>query len=546
MFHSGETNVWLMVAVLVVGIVITAIFYYYSGAQQSFRYGHVFVLVTYVGFVFVLIADYAKRADLVPRLYRKRLNDGPNEDCDRSWSKCDKFTCLEHIENTYDYHYMDADAVAEGVSDAPECTTLTDWAAPKSVLSKKCYLVDIESKTTKPPGAGESKKIYALYVRDFYVKAAYNCCASDNFRNGYVNIESMNLAILMGCRFLDFEVYTIDGEPCVATSTNLDSFHYKESFNHLDLDYVLKHVREKAMTVKGCKNYTDPLFLHFRVKTRVPKTFALMARYIQKHFGSSLIGPDFAQDFADDGSPFSLPIESTLGRVFIIFHNYAPTSYFPDGTMFNHYVYKQMGREANELKRVITTWSGNRPLSDADSADYSLREYLYVVMGDPKDNDVLNSLKSAMEDDDSAKSAENSPHMKRMVMYLPTEATNGVTPDSYLDVNALINTHKFFDKEKKNLIQIVPVCIQVYQKKPCNNDTELLSEWFDFFKSALYNQYEYAGKTDSLEVVSTGLRQRVLKYYEAIVRSNLTTYSKITLKPKSINELVDMVNKPKP
>ena len=196
-----------MVAVLVVGVVITFTFYYFSGTKRSFNHGHIFVLVTYIGFVFVLIADYAKRVDLVPKKYRQQLKENKLHELELSTYDCSKFKCLEHIENTYSITTwitkitIRAKIFPIGMTLPIKLFRQSATGRPDSTKTRK-----IQKKTATKRNI--SYRTYSLYVYDFFIKAAFNCCASDNFRNAYVNIESMNLAILMGCRFLDFEVYT--------------------------------------------------------------------------------------------------------------------------------------------------------------------------------------------------------------------------------------------------------------------------------------------------------------------------------------------------
>ncbi len=537
MKFGKDVNIWLMVAVLVVGVLLTAIFYFFSGAKRSFSHGHIFILITYVGFVFVLIADYAKRVDLVPRLYKERLKDENKLLCKSTKViPCPDFDCLEHIENTYEFHYFD------NTYDGCKRQDYIDW---KRIIDAndmiKCYHTPDVDESSSSPTPSKSRKMFTLYVRDFFIKAAFNCCASDNFRNGYVNIESMNLAIRMGCRFLDFEVYTIDGAPCVATSTNPNNYNYKESFNHLDLDYVLKHAQEKAMTVRGCKNYTDPLFLHFRVKTRVAKTYVLMARYIQKYFGTTLIGPDFAIDFTEDSSPFSLPLESTLGRVFVIVNNDAGSDYFPEGALFNQYIYRQMGKDAKELRSVVTTWSGTH--NNVATPDHGLREHLNIVDMEDSNTEVVSVRDKTNIHDNNEK------ELKTMFMYRSVQDTDGVTPDEYSVVNKELLDKGFFStgtisKDKTQVIQIVPVCVQAYQKE-CEEGSSLLLQWFRFFTSRVYSRYspyadEDKGSSDDA-LRGTGMRQRMVKRDSYVVESDITIGAHVNTQSKGINAWAEHV-----
>ena len=47
-------------------------------------------------------------------------------------------------------------------------------------------------------------------LRDFYIKTAYNCCASGQFKNDYVGACALYNAIAQGVRCLDFEIYCLN------------------------------------------------------------------------------------------------------------------------------------------------------------------------------------------------------------------------------------------------------------------------------------------------------------------------------------------------
>ena len=44
-------------------------------------------------------------------------------------------------------------------------------------------------------------------LRDFYIKTAYNCCASGQFKSDYVSMCALQNTIKQGVRCLDFEIF---------------------------------------------------------------------------------------------------------------------------------------------------------------------------------------------------------------------------------------------------------------------------------------------------------------------------------------------------
>jgi len=74
---------------------------------------------------------------------------------------------------------------------------------------------------------------------DFYVKTAYNAASSGNFKNSFVDSDStdppfcaLTTCLKQGCRCLDFEIYSVNHQPVISTSS-IDSNNIKETFNYL-------------------------------------------------------------------------------------------------------------------------------------------------------------------------------------------------------------------------------------------------------------------------------------------------------------------------
>ena len=125
---------------------------------------------------------------------------------------------------------------------------------------------------------------------NYYVKSAYNCCCGDGYKNNFVDLYALEKVIGNGCRFLDFEVYSYNNDPIVASST-ADSNNIKETYNALLLKDVLTKTTETAFdeTKTICAN--DPLILNFRIMstnlTMLEKIGDLFEEYLDRSINSN-------------------------------------------------------------------------------------------------------------------------------------------------------------------------------------------------------------------------------------------------------------------
>ena len=125
---------------------------------------------------------------------------------------------------------------------------------------------------------------------NYYVKSAYNCCCGDGYRNNFVDLYALEKVIGNGCRFLDFEVYSYNNDPIVASST-ANSNNIKETYNALLLKDVLTKTTETAFdeTKTICAN--DPLILNFRIMstnlTMLEKIGDLFEEYLDRSINSN-------------------------------------------------------------------------------------------------------------------------------------------------------------------------------------------------------------------------------------------------------------------
>jgi len=170
-------------------------------------------------------------------------------------------------------------------------------------------------------------------LRDYYIKTAYNCCASGNYKNDFVNLCALKNCIKQGARCLDFEVYSIENAPVIAISSN-DAFTVKESYNFIPFAKAMDVVSTYAFSGGNCPNPNDPLILHFRIKSNSKDIQNAMANALYNTLSDRLLGPDFS--YENNGLNIgAFPIANLMGKVVVIVDKSNPL--FTD-TLFNEYV----------------------------------------------------------------------------------------------------------------------------------------------------------------------------------------------------------------
>ena len=186
---------------------------------------------------------------------------------------------------------------------------------------KLTQITPLSNKLTSPDYMGKN-------IRDFYIKTAYNCCASGNFKSDYVSMCALYNVIAQGCRCLDFEIYCLNDTPVVAVSS-IDQIGVKQSYNFLNAADVLEAVNNYAFNgsvlpslIAGspdnpqrfCPNPSDPMFLHFRLKTNNVSVINQLASIIAKTFESKLLPIQFMRE-ANGKNMTKTPIKDLVDNI---------------------------------------------------------------------------------------------------------------------------------------------------------------------------------------------------------------------------------------
>ena len=116
-------------------------------------------------------------------------------------------------------------------------------------------------------------------VNEVYVKTAYNCCCSGDFKNDYVDTCALKNCNNQGVRALHFDIYSLDNRPVISTASVVGN-KYKELYNSLDMYSTMQTISNTFM------KKSDPLFLIFNVNSALPTTYESMYAILLEIFGT--------------------------------------------------------------------------------------------------------------------------------------------------------------------------------------------------------------------------------------------------------------------
>jgi hypothetical protein len=153
-------------------------------------------------------------------------------------------------------------------------------------------------------------------LRDYYIKTAFNACSGGTYRNDFVDICNLKAILKQGVRALDFELYSVDGQPVVSTSTQSDNYYVKETYNSVAFSDVMAVVRNYAFSGGMVPNPSDPLILHLRIKSSNADIFAKLAD-IFKGYDDLMLGKEYSYEAAGTNMG-ETPLAKLMNKVVLI------------------------------------------------------------------------------------------------------------------------------------------------------------------------------------------------------------------------------------
>ena len=152
-------------------------------------------------------------------------------------------------------------------------------------------------------------------VYDYYIKTAYNACSGGSYKNDYVDINVLKSILKQGVRGLDFELYSVENQPVVATSTG-DSYFVKETYNSVNFGTIMDTIANYAFASGTVPNPTDPLFIHLRVQSNNQEMLTNLAN-VFKSYDNLMLGKEYS--YENSGLNIgSTPLLSLQGKVVLI------------------------------------------------------------------------------------------------------------------------------------------------------------------------------------------------------------------------------------
>jgi hypothetical protein len=171
-------------------------------------------------------------------------------------------------------------------------------------------------KSSKPGSINDFDEKYSYLLRDYYMMTAYNCCCSGDYASDFVSTVALETVIKQGARVLDFEIYSVDGVPVVAASSQPE-FTMKEVYNYVPFAEAIKTVNQLAFSANGAQNSSDPLFLCLRIKSRNIMIYQAIADILKTNLSSKLLDPRFAYSFHGEDLG-KIKLASLMNKVIII------------------------------------------------------------------------------------------------------------------------------------------------------------------------------------------------------------------------------------
>lgn len=200
-------------------------------------------------------------------------------------------------------------------------------------------MTSLYSEQARLSGINDYEEKYDYLLRDYYIKSAYNCCSAGDYASDFVSLEALKCVIRQGARCLDFEIYSVDGVPVVATSGKPE-FTMKETYNYIPFSDAVDTITSMAFTggTENSPNPSDPLFLGLRIKSNNIMIYNKIAEILNNKLASRLLDPRYGYAFYGENIG-KIKLSNFINKVIIILDETPST----DITRSIRAVYKKTG-----------------------------------------------------------------------------------------------------------------------------------------------------------------------------------------------------------
>lgn len=271
----------------------------------------------------------------------------------------------------------------------------------------------------------------SLPLKEYVIYSSWNSC----WDRSRITLDQLENIMIHGCRFLDFEIYNIDGKPEVGYSTN--GYDASQKLPELESDTIpLFDVCNKIMEMRASGkvvNNSDPLFLHFRIKSNYAPLLEKMAEAIK---GSGMNDSHILEANVYADTPLS-ELENKI--VLLIDKGYVP-------------FIKEKACEAgckSDIRDMVAMYT---------NGDIRSNKWEYVLARDP----------DALEKDNTDDLRTNVETLSMVTHHLGGE----YNPYNTYDFGTLIMEHK---------VQIIPYKFYYTDDRQSDKEYSALTEYKNFF-----------------------------------------------------------------
>jgi len=137
-------------------------------------------------------------------------------------------------------------------------------------------------------------------INNYYILSSYNSCnTGNNTKNNTVSLTSLQNVIKQGARLLDFEIYSINNEPVISTSTTPTNYYVKESNNYINFADAFETIINNAFNISTCPNPTDPIFISLRIKSTNQTMFDNLANIFKSYQSTTtnMLDPEYSFEY---------------------------------------------------------------------------------------------------------------------------------------------------------------------------------------------------------------------------------------------------------
>jgi len=222
-------------------------------------------------------------------------------------------------------------------------------------------------------------------IYDYYIKTAYNACSPGNYKNSAVSTCALKDVISQGVRCFDFEVYSLDNQPIIATSMD-KNVYVKETFNYVPFGDAMTILRDFGRSATGCPNPRDPMFIHLRFQSNNQKMFSNLATIFKNMQTENLILPSrlsiakYNKNFA--GLPLSELMGASSPAPIVVIANKTNPSFLE-----NQPLRECINMVSNSVfMRCLRYTTGVKHTPDMDELKHYNKQNMTIVLPDDKNN----------------------------------------------------------------------------------------------------------------------------------------------------------------